>query len=230
MDSAADETSRRKLVAYTAPMGLFLLLLAVNSGLKHIGAQFWLGSAEYWIYPMQTILCALLLVRFRREYELRAPRKLAFTLALGVAVFALWISPQTFFGFAPRTIGFDPDTFGSQPALYWLTVALRFARLVIVVPLVEEIFWRGFLLRYFVDERFERVPFGAFSSLSFAVVTLAFCFTHSRADWIAAAITGAIYNLVAYRTRSLGSCAIAHATTNLLLGLWIMKTHQWGFW
>jgi membrane protease YdiL (CAAX protease family) len=39
-----------------------------------------------------------------------------------------------------------------------------------------------------------------------------------------------LYNLVAYRTRSLASCVVAHAVTNLLLGLWIMATRQWGFW
>ena len=47
---------------------------------------------------------------------------------------------------------------------------------------------------------------------------------------LAAFVTGVLYNIVAYRTRSLISCILAHATTNLLLGLWIMHTYQWGFW
>ena len=50
----------------------------------------------------------------------------------------------------------------------------RFLRLVIVVPLVEEIFWRGFLLRYLINEKFTEVPIGAFSWFSFGVVTVAF--------------------------------------------------------
>ena len=86
------------------------------------------------------------------------------------------------------------------------------------------------MLRYFINEKFYAVPVGAFSWLSFAVVTVGFGFAHSRADWIAALITGALYNCVAYRTKSLTSCILAHAVTNLLLGLWIMKTRQWGFW
>jgi len=101
---------------------------------------------------------------------------------------------------------------------------------VIVAPLVEEIFWRGFLLRYLIRENFTEVAVGTFSWFSFFVVAVAFGFTHSRADWIPAMICGALYNLVAYRTRSLASCVLAHATTNLLLGLWIMQTRQWGFW
>jgi CAAX prenyl protease-like protein len=100
----------------------------------------------------------------------------------------------------------------------------------VVVPLVEEIFWRGFLLRYFINEEFYAVPIGAFSWLSFGVVTAGFALAHSPADWIAALITGALYNWVAYRTKSLASCVLAHSVTNLFLGLWIMKTGQWGFW
>jgi uncharacterized protein len=95
---------------------------------------------------------------------------------------------------------------------------------------MEEIFWRAFLLRFVIDERFEQVPFGKFSWPSFWIVTIAFTFSHARSDWIAAFLCGALYNLVAYRSRSLNSCILAHATTNLLLGLWIMQTRQWGFW
>jgi CAAX prenyl protease-like protein len=109
-------------------------------------------------------------------------------------------------------------------------VLMRFLRLVVVVPLVEEIFWRGFLLRYLINQKFTAIAVGTFSWLSFVVVTGLFGFAHSRADWIPALICGALYNLVAYRTRSLASCVIAHALTNLLLGLWIMQTRQWGFW
>src|SRR6202030_3615984 len=102
----------------------------------------------------------------------------------------------------------------------------RFLRLVLVVPLLEEIFWRGFLLRYLINEKFTGVRMGAFSWLSFAVVTLGFGFTHSQADWLAALVTGALYNFVAYRTKSLASCVAAHAITNLLLGIWIVGTRQ----
>jgi CAAX prenyl protease-like protein len=85
-------------------------------------------------------------------------------------------------------------------------------------------------LRYLINEKFTEVPIGTFSWLSFGIVTVVFGFTHSRPDWVAALVTGALYNLVAYRTRSLTSCVVAHALTNLLLGAWIMATRQWGFW
>ena len=129
----------------------------------------------------------------------------------------------------PRLTGFDPEVFAA-PA----SPVLVHGPLPVSAPrrrrsLVEEIFWRGFLLRYLINEKFTEVPIGAFSWLSFAVVTVAFGFTHSPADWVAALITGALYNLVAYRTRSLTSCVIAHAVTNLLLGIWIMATGNGDF-
>jgi len=49
-------------------------------------------------------------------------------------------------------------------------------------------------------------------------------------DWPAALITGLAYNFIAFRTRSLTSCVIAHVVTNAFLGAYIMATRQWGFW
>jgi uncharacterized protein len=222
--------NRRKIAAYTLPMVLFVVLLGLNGLLKKIDSRFWLSSAEYWVYPLQTILCGGLVIWFRREYEWRRFVRAGFAIAVAVVVFALWISPQAFFGFAPRSTGFDPGVFSDQPMLYWSSLGLRFLRLVLVVPLVEEIFWRGFLLRYLIADDFERVAFGTFSWVSFVVVTLLFTLSHSMADWPAALLTGALFNLVAYRMKSLSSCVLTHALTNLLLGLWIMRTQQWGFW
>ncbi len=222
--------NRKKFFAFVLPMVLFIALLLLNSALKSAGGSFALSSAEYWIYPLQTVLSGILLLLFWRQYALTRPLRPGVGLLVGLVVFLLWISPQAFFGFSARIDGFNPDVFAAQPAFYWGTLLLRFLRLVVVVPLLEEIFWRGFLLRFLIDEDFERVPFGTFGWLSFVVVTLAFGFSHNRPDWLAAVLTGMLYNGVAYRSRSLSTCVVTHALTNLLLGLWIMRTGQWGFW
>ena len=224
------QSHRRQLLAHVLPMVLFLALLALCQFLTARGQTFLLRHAEFWIYPAQTILCAALLIWFRRCYQFHRPKSVALTLLIGLAVFGIWTAPQYFLHFAPRPVGFDPTLLESNSAIYWSTILFRFLRLVVVVPLVEEVFWRGFLLRFVIDEHFERVPFGKFNWLSFAVVTVAFTFSHSRPDWPAAFITGALYNVVAYRTQSLASCVLAHAVTNLFLGLWIMQSRQWGFW
>ncbi|MEO6969621.1 MAG: CAAX prenyl protease-related protein [Chthoniobacterales bacterium] len=221
---------RRKILAYALPMLVFIAPLGLGSALKVPGAPLWRSAPEFWIYPLQTLLCAGLLVYFRREYEFQPLRRPVFTIGVALLVFVLWIAPQEFLHFPARLTGFNPDTFAGTTAQYWTTLALRFLRLVLVVPLVEELFWRGFLLRFLIAERFQSVPFGSFSWLSFTLVMLAFGFSHAIADWPAAFITGALYNVVAYRTKSLTSCVLAHSLTNLVLGLWIMSTKQWGFW
>ncbi|CAN5503007.1 CAAX prenyl protease-related protein [soil metagenome] len=228
--AAPTPAGKRKLIAHALPMFLFVALFSLCSLLRRPGAALWLAAPEFWVYPLQTFLCAGLLVFYWREYEFHPLRRPAFTVAIALLVFVLWIAPQQFFHFPARLVGFNPDTLSASPAAYWTTLILRFIRLVIVVPLVEEIFWRGFLLRYLISERFDTVPFGTFRWLSFAVVTLAFGLSHSMADWPAALLTGALYNLVAYRTKSLSTCVLAHALTNLALGLWIVATKQWGFW
>jgi CAAX prenyl protease-like protein len=230
MDSEPLVPTIRKLVAFTLPMALFLTLLGLGETLRNPGGNPWVSAPEYWVYPAQTLLCGAVVIWFWRDYELRAPRKVWFAIVIGIVVFLLWIAPQQFFGFAPRLTGFDPERFSGQPGMYWTIVVFRFLRLVVFVPLVEEIFWRGFLLRYLISEKFTAVVVGTFSWFSFVAVTGGFGFAHSRPDWIPALICGALYNMVAYRTRSLASCVIAHALTNLLLGLWIMQTRQWGFW
>jgi len=230
MDSAQSKSDKRKLIAFTLPMAVFITLLGLSGGGSRPETVSWFAWPVYWVYPIQTAICGALLLWFWWDYDFRGPRMVWFGLAIGLIVFVVWIAPQQFFGVAPRSIGFDPRAFDKDSILYWATVLLRFLRLVVVVPLVEEIFWRGFLLRYLINEKFTTIPVGAFSWLSFLVVTFAFGFSHLRADWTAALICGALYNLVAWRTHSLASCVVAHAITNLVLGLWIMQTKQWGFW
>ncbi|HYY14218.1 MAG TPA: CAAX prenyl protease-related protein [Chthoniobacterales bacterium] len=218
--------TRRKLAAHIVPMLVFVTLMAINTAAHKAESRI---PPEFWVYPAQTLLCAGFVMWFRREYELERPRRLAFVALVGVVVFMVWISPQVFFGAARRSAGFNPNLL-ETPAIYWLELTLRFARLVIVVPFVEEIFWRGFLLRFLIEDNFDRIRFGAFSWFSFTIVTLGFGLSHSAADWIPALMAGAGYNAVAYRTKTLSSCIFAHGLTNLLLGVWIMQSKQWGFW
>lgn len=224
---------RSSLAAHVVPFAIFMLGLALVPAV-----QWFAGSSEflllaqpaYWIYPLQSLACAVALVIYWKSYDFGSQRPLPLAVGVGIGVFVLWVSPQLAFGRPPRLEGFDPSAFAGEPAMYAGTVAARFLRLVLIVPLIEEIFWRGFLQRYLINERFTVVPFGKFSPLSFWGVALMFMLAHSPADWPAALITGAIYGWIAVRTKSLLACVVAHATTNLALGLYIMVTRQWGFW
>ena len=234
MTASSATEEKRALAAYAAPFVVFMLGLALVSVVQSFApaenAPLWLAEPKYWVFPLQAIVCGVLLVWFWKYYDWGKKWHTVLGIAAGLVVLVLWISPQGIFGAAPRTDGFNPDTFAGNPSLWWSTVALRFLRLVIIVPLLEEIFWRGFLMRYLIKEDFTKVPFGEFSPIAFSVVTLMFGLAHWGPDFLPAIITCVIYNFVAVKTKSLACCVIAHAVTNLGLGIYIMQTKQWGFW
>ena len=171
-----------------------------------------------------------MLLAFWKSYPLLTVKGWVPGAVAGIVAFVIWISPQAFFGAPDRTDGFDPEIFRDSFELYGLTLVGRLARLIIVVPLVEEIFWRGFLMRYLIDEKFTSVGFGTFRPFSFFTVAILFMLVHSSVDWIPALLTGFLFNGVAVLTKSLWACVVAHAITNFGLGIYIMATKQWGFW
>jgi hypothetical protein len=222
----------RPFLAHTLPFALVIAGLALVSVARGMGLDRFGGlplDPMYWIYPMQTAACAAALLWFGKDYDFKETtwRGLLTGLGAGLLIFLLWISPQELFHAKPRPEGFDP---GIVPGMTPWMLAARFTRLVVVVPLLEEIFWRGFLLRYLVREDFETLPFGRCSRFSFWAVAAAFTLVHQPCDWPAAFMTGILLNLVAVRTRSLAACVAAHAVANLALGLYICATRQWGFW
>lgn len=222
-------SARTPFVPYIAPFAVFLLFI----GLDQLLAGSTAGGAiatKYWLYPLQTFVCAGLLAVYWKHYSFRPLGSWWVGAVAGIVVLGIWISPQVLFGAPSRLEGFNPGVFPEGGTLYWLTVIARFARLVLVVPLVEEIFWRGFLMRYLVKEDFQTVPFGTYRPLAFFGTALLFMLEHGTADYPAAFLAGVIYNAVAVKTKSLFACVIAHAVTNALLGFYIMATKQWGFW
>lgn len=231
-ESSIPSVKPNQLRAHILPFGVFigfLFLVQIFGSIGEATGLRLLADSKYWVYPIQTIACGAALVCFWNSYDF-APRGLLFATGIGVLALVIWIAPQAFFGAARREDGFDPGNFGTDSAIYWLTLIGRFARLVVVVPLVEEIFWRGFLMRYLVNEKFASVKFGTYTPLSFFGVAAAFMFVHLPADWPAAFATGILFGWVAVRTRSLFACVFAHLVTNLGLGVYIVATRQWGFW
>lgn len=217
------------LRAYCAPFILFLLWIGLIDLLSRAGVS----NSQYWVFPLQTLACGGVVLFYWRRYRLSLPRNLLFTVGVALLVFGIWVSPQVLLGFPYRSgeaTSFNPTIYLPGTLAYWGNVGFRFLRMAVVVPFVEEIFWRGFLLRYLIKEEFESVPFGSFTWLSFGLVTLLFTLEHQPADYPAAFCTGILYNWIALRTRSLSSCILAHGITNLLLGFYVMATRQWGFW
>lgn len=243
----------QRTLAHVSPLVVFLLCLTIPDLMALVGfdaedaAQPWYVTApEQWLFPVQTLLTLGLLVWFRRQYEFRPVRGLGLAALLGTLGIVVWIAPGFLFrslemndgiwkhlGFAERSDGFDPGSVADQGGLLYAAVVLmRFVRLVVVVPLAEEIFWRGFLMRYLVDPEgdFWNVPFGTYQKWSFIVVTALFTLAHASIDYAAAIVFGSLIYWLAVRTKSLSACVFAHAVANLLLGVYVMLSEQWGYW
>ena len=222
--------------AYLGPFFAFVGLLLLGELIAHFaeGYAAWaVAEPKYWVFPLQTVLCGALLLWWWRRYDFAwaqgQGRAAGIGVLVGVLAWVVWIAPQEWFGAERRTGGFDLWFFGGGAAFQW-NAAFRFLRLVVVVPLLEEIFWRGFLLRHLIHDPFDEIPMGARSWRAFWMVAGLFAVAHWGPDFWPALITGALYNAVAWTTRSLGACVLAHATTNLLLGIYLFRTQQWGFW
>jgi hypothetical protein len=110
----------------------------------------------------------------------------------------------------------------------WALAALRLFALAVTVPLMEELFWRSFLLRW-IDSRNFLASDPARASLRAIVLTVAL-FSAEHSQWLAGLLAGAAYTAVYVRTRNILLTTLSHAITNTFLGIWILSTGNWRFW
>ena len=121
------------------------------------------------------------------------------------------------------------NQFGGASLLGWFFVGVRTVGSALVVPPIEESFYRSFLYRYFVNTDFRAMPLGQFHGLSFVVTSAIFGFMHPD-RWLAGILCGLAYQWLVIRKNRLGDAMTAHAITNFLLGLWVIWKGAWNFW
>lgn len=250
--------SALKTKAHVIPFAIFmvgLLLLPAAEGLighEHQDAAWWRRDVAQWIYPIQVLACGGALAYFWKQYEFNLTgAKLLFGLLMGVVGIGLWLLPTVLFdrmgfaddeavprwlsrlGVASRSDGFNPaEVFEAGGGAYWSAVVLRLIRAAVIVAFVEEIFWRGFLMRYVMnpDKDFWKEPFGRPAMRSFVIVTLAFVAIHSPVDYPAALIYGSMTYWVTIKTKSLGAVVAMHLMANLLMGIFAISYGKYGLW
>lgn len=209
------------------PFAAYMLFIVVGDLLVRAGAT---PDVMRWLYPVKIALVAGLLALFWRNYhELKrfslSGRAVAVALVAGVVVLALWISLSAGWMVVGTSPGYDPRVDGR---IDWLLVAIRIAGAALVVPVMEELFWRSFLMRWVDASDFETVEPSQLSGKSFAITVLLFGFEHNL--WLAGIVAGAAYSLLYLRYRNLWSPILAHAVTNGLLGIWVVQTGNWSYW
>jgi len=212
------------------PFALFMGLLALRGAAPSDGS--W-GFDARWLYAVQTVLVGGLLLALWREYgelarqQLPTPGQVVLAIAVGLAVFGLWIvldRPWMTLGEATAT--FVPTDKAGQ--IDWALVAFRIAGAALVVPVMEELFWRSFLMRWIEHPTFEGIDPQRVGLK--AIVLSTFVFTLAHTQWLAAVIAGLAYALLYRRTGRLWVPVIAHAVTNGVLGAWVVATGNWQFW
>lgn len=163
-----------------------------------------------------------------------APHWLA-SIALGIAVCALWVAPDTLmpgwrsFPLFQNSITGEVKTSILPGELTPLMLVLRTMRAALIVPILEELFWRGWLPRWLQDTRFASIPLGQYTRFAFWATAVLFAAEHGP-FWEVGLLCGIIYNWWMRRTRSLGDLMLVHGVTNLALSLYVIRTGQWMFW
>ncbi|UPU37744.1 CAAX prenyl protease-related protein [Geomonas paludis] len=218
------------------PFALYMGFIAVQEALgmaQKAGVVHLPAAAHLYLYPVKILSVAALLITCRHTYrelcldDLRNVKSSAAVIAVGVATFIAWIFITWTMPMAPPPPPFAPGLLPEGSVRVVMT-GLRVAGAVLVVPVMEELFWRSFLLRYLVRAQFNSVRVGDFTLSSFLITTLLFGLEHHQV--LSGILAGAVYNLVCYKTRSIALCVLAHATTNLALSCYILCTGNWHLW
>jgi CAAX prenyl protease-like protein len=110
----------------------------------------------------------------------------------------------------------------------WFFVAVRLFGSSIVVPPLEEVFWRSFLYRYSIRTDFLSLPLKFFHPTAFIVISL--CFGLEHYEWAAGFLCGMAFQWLVISKNRLGDAIVAHSITNFLLGLWVIGRGAWHFW
>jgi CAAX prenyl protease-like protein len=221
--------SRNALVRIV-PFAVFMALLALRGAAPSDGS--W-GFDGRWLYAVTLLLVGGLLLYWRRDYgELAAqnlpePREALLALGTGTVVFLLWISldaPALRLGH--ETAVFEPVD--AQGRREWALIAVRWVGAALLVPVMEELFWRSFLMRWIQRPQFEAVDPRHVGLKAVVLSTFVFMLAHTL--WLAAILAGLAYAWLYIRSGKLWLPVIAHAVTNGLLGAWVVCTGNWQFW
>ena len=209
------------------PFAAYLSFFMVGDVLARLGVD---AASLRWLYAVKVALVTGLLALFWREYTELKVKAMSATvvltaLAAGVAVFFLWINLHAGWMVIGESAGFDPRTAG---AIDWPLVVIRIAGAALVVPVMEELFWRSFVMRWIDKPDFLSLDPAQAGLRGFCISVVLFGFEHNL--WLAGIVAGVAYSVLFMRHRTIWSPILAHAVTNGMLGAWVVMTGAWSYW
>jgi CAAX prenyl protease-like protein len=218
-----------------APFIVFILLTFCQNQFGEAG--------RYWFYFAKTLVGAWLIWEMR---PFVSELKLNFSweaVAVGVGVLVMWVGIDSLYpklselsiklglSKAPVTpaLPWNPNLqFGDGAPLAWFFIVARILGASLVVPALEEVFFRSFLYRYIAKPDFQSVSLGLFAWTPFLLTAAIFGLEHE--EWLAGILCGFAYQGLVVWKKRLGDAIVAHGITNLLLGLWVVWKGDWKFW
>jgi CAAX prenyl protease-like protein len=214
------------IFARILPFVLFLGFIALANGFETWGGNW----DSRWLYPIKVVAVAAVLAFFWKHYEeLRMPvnaSMLVQSVLVGLVVFVLWINLDQGWLDLGGGPGYDPRL--PDGSLNWTLVVFRLAGAALVVPVMEELFWRSFLMRWIDRHDFLGLPVAQASVKAVLVSSVLFGLEHTL--WFAGILAGLAYALLYRKQGSLWAPIVAHATTNFTLGIWVLYAGAWQFW
>lgn len=212
----------------TLPFALYIALLVVENLLPDMAP----GFDVRWLYPLKAGLVTLALgVLWRYYTELKSyslsVKHLLLSVASGLLVFVLWIGlDANWMMLGEVGEGYKPVNAAGQ--IDWLLVAFRMTGATLVVPVMEELFWRSFIQRWIQESDFLALNPARMGLKGLLIASAIFAVEHLQ--WFAGLIAGLVFGWLYIRTRNLWASIIAHATTNGVLGVYVVSTRHWSYW
>ncbi|NDC62839.1 MAG: exosortase E/protease, VPEID-CTERM system [Planctomycetia bacterium] len=238
VDAVADDAAADDSAAAWLPITACLLPFLALTGVTMLTRAFTAGFDV--LYPVRVIVVAAMLWHLRGDLRRQVCGVAPAAVAIGVVTFVLWMiltraaaawsagpGPLAAAHPAVDPLELDPVVLGEPWTTLWLL--FRVIGSTITVPIAEELFFRGFVIRRCIAADADAVPVGQFSWFSFLVSSVAFGLLHGEA-WLAGIVAGMLFAVALYARRRLIDAVAAHATTNALLTGYVIATGSWSEW
>ncbi|THB80434.1 MAG: CAAX prenyl protease-related protein [Desulfobacteraceae bacterium] len=186
-----------------------------------------LSALAAWTAAALTIGFLLMKIQSHIRHEIRVNIDLTAVMA-GILVFMIWVGLDGYYPLNPLIPHISAVTGPDIHPPSWELVGVRLFTSAVILPVMTELFWRSFALRFLINSRFNTIPLGSFSWISFLAVNMLYGVCHER--WLPGIIAGAIYSILLYQRKNLFSPILANGTTQALLGIYTVSTGSWTLW